>query len=66
MYFLTFLRRTPILALTASHTSEVYEKIHQVGMDDILCKPFKKDELYAKLALWVNQEPNNENVEKTS
>ena len=42
----TFDMKTPILALTASIDAEVQEKIQQYGLNDVLQKPFKPNELY--------------------
>ena len=39
----------PILALTADVNAEVIEEVRQVGMNDFVSKPFKPDELKAKL-----------------
>ena len=42
--------RVPIIALSANVTSGSREIYLAAGMDDFLAKPFKKDELAAKLA----------------
>ncbi|MEJ6980401.1 ATP-binding protein [Pedobacter sp. P351] len=39
----------PIIALTASVSVDVYDKIKEAGMDDFILKPFKLKELYLKL-----------------
>lgn len=41
--------KVPIIALTASVSSNVYEKVKKAGMDDYILKPFKLKELYRKL-----------------
>lgn len=39
----------PIVALTASSLSEVYQKFTEAGMIDHICKPFSIDELHMKI-----------------
>ena len=39
----------PVIALSASVSSDVIEKVTQVGMDDYLCKPFDPVDLYNKI-----------------
>lgn len=46
-------RRLPIIALTASMLEEDKRKCLEVGMDDFLVKPLKKDELKTILERWV-------------
>ena len=41
--------RIPIIALTASLPKEVEERIHTMGMDDIVVKPFLPEELFKKV-----------------
>lgn len=41
--------RMPIIALTASLPKEVEERIHSMGMDDIVVKPFLPEELFKKV-----------------
>ncbi|TGL87210.1 response regulator [Leptospira congkakensis] len=43
----------PIIALTASAQLETQEKIHSVGMDDFISKPFYPNDLYQKLLNWM-------------
>ncbi|TGK49276.1 response regulator [Leptospira kanakyensis] len=46
-------RQIPIIALTASAQLETQEKIHSVGMDDFISKPFYPNDLYQKLLNWM-------------
>ncbi|HEY1008681.1 MAG TPA: ATP-binding protein [Daejeonella sp.] len=39
----------PIIALTASVSNDLYNKIKSVGMNDYINKPFNSDDLYRKL-----------------
>ncbi|MCW3119504.1 MAG: response regulator, partial [Chitinophagaceae bacterium] len=39
----------PIVALTANLPNEIEEDIKQIGIDDIVVKPFLPDELYGKV-----------------
>jgi signal transduction histidine kinase/CheY-like chemotaxis protein len=48
-------RRLPIIALTASMLEEDKKKCLEVGMDDFLGKPLKKDELKTVLERWVEK-----------
>lgn len=41
--------RIPIIALTASVSSNLKDKIHEAGMNDYLSKPYNPKELYLKL-----------------
>ncbi|MBM9591543.1 response regulator [Leptospira sp. 201903075] len=43
----------PIIALTASAHLETQEKIHSVGMNDFISKPFYPNDLYQKLSHWI-------------
>ncbi len=45
-----------IIALTAALVSEVKEKIMEVGMNAILTKPFKPDELQRVLCRWAKRQ----------
>jgi signal transduction histidine kinase/CheY-like chemotaxis protein len=40
---------TPIIALTASVSNDLFNKIKDAGMDDYINKPFNSDDLYRKL-----------------
>ncbi|MGE0684799.1 MAG: response regulator [Candidatus Binatia bacterium] len=48
-------RRLPIIALTASMLEEDKKKCLEVGMDDFLGKPLRKDELKTILERWVGK-----------
>jgi CheY-like chemotaxis protein len=48
--------RIPVIALTASASSEDLNKCMAAGMDDYLSKPYTVDALKAKLARWVPTE----------
>lgn len=41
----------PIIALSASVSTEVIEKVTYAGMDDYLCKPFDPEDLYKKIQI---------------
>lgn len=43
-----------IIALTASAQLETKEKIHAVGMNDFISKPFYPNDLYQKLVYWIS------------
>lgn len=46
-------RRTPIIATTAGVMSGEWEKCSSVGMDDLLIKPIRMDDLRKVLARWL-------------
>ena len=48
-----FDKTTPIIALTASATSNVREKVMQVGMQDYVTKPFNPDDFLIKLKKYL-------------
>jgi CheY-like chemotaxis protein len=39
----------PIIALTATATKQEADKCFEIGMNDYISKPFKPQELYAKI-----------------
>jgi DNA-binding response OmpR family regulator len=45
----------PIIALTASVSINLKEKIREAGMDDYLSKPYNTKELLAKLIEYKNK-----------
>jgi signal transduction histidine kinase/CheY-like chemotaxis protein len=47
---------TPIIALTASATSDVRERVIGVGMQDYILKPFNPDDLILKTKKYLNQD----------
>ena len=49
------LRRVPIVALTASATTQDRDKCLAVGMDDFLTKPIRKEQLVDCLAKWTGK-----------
>jgi len=52
--------QTIIIAVTASASEEIGSRAKDSGMDDITLKPFKFDELLAKVNYWL-QLRNNPN-----
>ncbi|TGL21284.1 response regulator [Leptospira bourretii] len=46
-------KNLPIIALTASAQLETQDKIHSVGMNDFISKPFYPDDLFQKLTHWI-------------
>lgn len=49
-------RSIPIIAMTASAIRSDLEACLKTGMDDYIPKPFKAEELYAKILKWVRSE----------
>ncbi|MCW7493623.1 ATP-binding protein [Leptospira sp. 2 VSF19] len=47
--------KIPIIALTASAQLETQDKIHAVGMNDFISKPFYPNELHKKLTHWISK-----------
>ncbi|HMV78829.1 MAG TPA: ATP-binding protein [Leptospiraceae bacterium] len=45
----------PIIALTAAFVSEVQDRIIEAGMNDILAKPFKPEELHSIVFKWTGK-----------
>lgn len=56
-----FLRRAPIIAVTARSFDEDRKACYESGMDDYLSKPFKPDSLRRMLLKWVYQ-PDKPNM----
>ncbi len=48
--------KTPIIAITAHSITKEKEKCFEVGMNDYLSKPFKKNELFEKISHWIKTE----------
>src|SRR5574343_75863 len=55
----------PIIALTANASSGDEAKYKESGMDDYIAKPFKKDELFAKIYLQLKNKVMNDLNETT-
>ncbi len=51
--------RVPIIALTASVSANLQDKIYQAGMNDYLSKPYNPKELYSKLKEIALQKARN-------
>jgi len=49
-------QKLPIIALTASISSDVNQKVLAVGMNDHILKPFEPELLYTKIAFWLNKQ----------
>ena len=49
--------RVPIIALTAHATEGFRDRCLEVGMDDYMSKPFKKDRLAAVVNQWIDRRP---------
>jgi CheY-like chemotaxis protein len=56
-------RRIPIVALTASSTSEDRQRCFDAGMNDILAKPFGKSALNDVLCKWLAPQPSHANAQ---
>lgn len=52
--------KTPIIALTAHSIIKEKEKCIAAGMNDYLSKPFKKNELFAKIEQWLELDNHDE------
>lgn len=49
----TAFHTTPIIALTAHTIPDIHERCLEAGMDDFLGKPFRLEDLLAKIAYWL-------------
>jgi len=56
----------PIIAVTASGGSGERDKCLQAGMDDFLLKPFRKEELAARISKWLSSASQLEQSGKSS
>jgi CheY-like chemotaxis protein len=52
------LSRVPIIAITATSTDEDRRACAEAGMDDLLAKPFNRQELMQVLAQWGGAMPS--------
>jgi CheY-like chemotaxis protein len=50
--------RIPIIALTANASDKDRERCQLVGMDEVLTKPYRKQELADLLERWLHDEPS--------
>lgn len=50
-----YFKNIPIIALTASATLDVKERVVESGMNDYLSKPFQPEELYSKICQYTQQ-----------
>lgn len=48
-------RRTPLVALTGAAMTEEQNRCREAGMDDVLLKPIKMEQLKKALSKWVNK-----------
>ena len=55
------MKTIPIIALTAAATLSEINKCFDVGMNDYLIKPFKKEELISKILYLTNKQSNSDN-----
>ena len=55
-------RRLPVIALTAHTAPEEREACFAAGMDDFVAKPFRSDDLAARLDRWTGVEPAPESL----
>ena len=52
-------KNTPIVALTAAATLNEINKCFEVGMNDYIIKPFKKEDLISKILYLTNKQSNS-------
>ena len=50
--------RIPIIALTANASEVDREKCHRAGMNEVITKPYRKQELADTLDRWLHDEPS--------
>jgi signal transduction histidine kinase/CheY-like chemotaxis protein len=50
--------RIPIIALTANASEKDRERCHLAGMDEVITKPYRKQELADLLDRWLHDEPS--------
>ena len=65
----SYAEKTPIIALTAHAFSEIRLKVIEAGMNDLLAKPYKPEQLYSIIVKWCGVpdsqiQPEAETVEK--
>ncbi len=58
--------RIPIVALTASLAREVTERINDIGIDEIVVKPFVPDELFRIILHQTNVHPDAKKIKNNS
>ena len=51
--------RTPIIALTADATSDVVARVHRIGMNDCITKPFNPSKLIRKIYYFISSNREN-------
>lgn len=59
-------RDLPIIALTADAVTDVREKAIAAGVNDILSKPFRPDDLYAIIQKYLRKQPVSAKVKNTT
>ncbi|MFN3800843.1 response regulator [Belliella pelovolcani] len=57
--------QVPIIALTANYMLKEKQKCLELGMNDYLSKPFKKEELFEKIYLWGDSVNKKQLITKT-
>ena len=50
-------QRTPVIGLTAAATSEDIEQCFEAGMDDVVTKPVREEDLLAAILRWTDDSP---------
>jgi signal transduction histidine kinase/DNA-binding response OmpR family regulator len=59
-------KTVPIIALTAHAFPEKRREVMDVGMNDLLAKPYKPEQLYQMITLWTGKEEKNDTHISTS